>query len=327
MSNLQKPKLFITRKLPQAVEARAIESYHADLNLSDEIYSQKDLINRLTRAETTPDALLVTVTDRIDRELIAALPASIRMIATFSVGYDQIDIKAASARGIAVSNTPDVLTDATADIALLLMLGAARGARGGEAAIRNAQWKNWAPTGYLGTHMTGKRLGIYGMGRIGRAVARRVRAFDMEIHYHNRTRLPQSQEDGAIFHDNVQSLFSASDFLSLHAASTPETRNIINRESLSWLPEGAILINTARGDLVDDDALISALANTSLAAAGLDVFRNEPDMDPRYRALPNTFLLPHLGSATLETRNAMGFCALDNLDAFFAGQTPPNLIV
>jgi len=327
MSNLQKPKLFITRKLPQAVEARAIESYHADLNLSDEIYSQKDLIDRLTRAETTPDALLVTVTDRIDRELIAALPASIRMIATFSVGYDQIDIKAASARGIAVSNTPDVLTDATADIALLLMLGAARGARGGEAAIRNAQWKNWAPTGYLGTHMTGKRLGIYGMGRIGRAVARRARAFDMEIHYHNRTRLPQSQEDGAIFHDNVQSLFSASDFLSLHAASTPETRNIINRESLSWLPEGAILINTARGDLVDDDALISALANTSLAAAGLDVFRNEPDMDPRYRALPNTFLLPHLGSATLETRNAMGFCALDNLDAFFAGQTPPNLIV
>jgi len=327
MSNLQKPKLFITRKLPQAVEARAIESYHADLNLSDEIYSQKDLIDRLTRAETTPDALLVTVTDRIDRELIAALPASIRMIATFSVGYDQIDIKAASARGIAVSNTPDVLTDATADIALLLMLGAARGARGGEAAIRNAQWKNWAPTGYLGTHMTGKRLGIYGMGRIGRAVARRARAFDMEIHYHNRTRLPQSQEDGAIFHDNVQSLFSASDFLSLHAASTPETRNIINRESLSWLPEGAILINTARGDLVDDDALISALANTSLAAAGLDVFRNEPDIDPRYRALPNTFLLPHLGSATLETRNAMGFCALDNLDAFFAGQTPPNLIV
>ncbi len=327
MSNLQKPKLFITRKLPQAVEARAIESYHADLNLSDEIYSQKDLIDRLTRAETTPDALLVTVTDRIDRELIAALPASIRMIATFSVGYDQIDIKAASARGIAVSNTPDVLTDATADIALLLMLGAARGARGGEAAIRNAQWKNWAPTGYLGTHMTGKRLGIYGMGRIGRAVARRARAFDMEIHYHNRTRLPQSQEDVAIFHDNVQSLFSASDFLSLHAASTPETRNIINRESLSWLPEGAILINTARGDLVDDDALISALANTSLAAAGLDVFRNEPDIDPRYRALPNTFLLPHLGSATLETRNAMGFCALDNLDAFFAGQTPPNLIV
>ena len=175
MSNLQKPKLFITRKLPQAVEARAIESYHADLNLFDEIYSQKDLIDRLTRAETTPDALLVTVTDRIDRELIAALPASIRMIATFSVGYDQIDIKAASARGIAVSNTPDVLTDATADIALLLMLGAARGARGGEAAIRNAQWKNWAPTGYLGTHMTGKRLGIYGMGRIGRDLFKRVR--------------------------------------------------------------------------------------------------------------------------------------------------------
>lgn len=327
MPQPDKPTIFVTRKLPEAVEARASETYHANFNVSDEIYSQKDLIDRLTACETPPDALLVTVTDRIDRALIGALPASIRMIATFSVGYDQIDIEAAKARGITVSNTPGVLTDATADIALLLMLGAARGASAGEQAIRQSTWKNWAPTGYLGLHMTGKRLGIYGMGRIGQAVAKRARAFDMEIHYHNRTRLDPDLELGARYHESAKSLFQSSDFLSIHAASTSETRNIINAQSLGWLPKDAVLINTARGDLVDDDALIAALKTGQLAAAGLDVFRNEPNIDPRYKTLPNAFLLPHLGSATVETRNAMGFCALDNLDAFFAGRTPPNRIV
>ncbi|MEQ9520140.1 MAG: D-glycerate dehydrogenase [Parvibaculum sp.] len=327
MSKPQKPKLFITRKLPPAVEARIAKTYHAEFNAADDIYSQKELIERLNLKGSAPQALLVTVTDKIDAGLIAALPATIRMIATFSVGYDQIDIAAAEARGIIVSNTPDVLTDATADIALLLMLGAARGAATGEAAIRKAIWKNWAPTGYLGTHMSGKRLGLYGMGRIGRAVAKRARAFDMEIHYHNRTKLSEAEEQGAVFHSTPQSLLAVSDFLSLHAASTPQTRNFINAESLGWLPDGAILINTARGDLVDDDALITALTQGRLAAAGLDVFRNEPNIDPRYKTLPNTFLLPHLGSATVETRNAMGFCALDNLDAFFAGNAPPNRIV
>jgi lactate dehydrogenase-like 2-hydroxyacid dehydrogenase len=319
---MSRPKILVTRKLPEAVETRLQRDYQSDLNESDQIYAQEELIDRAANA----DALLVTVTDRLDAALIDRLPASIAMIATFSVGYDQIDVSAAKERNIIVSNTPDVLTDATADIALLLMLGAARGAGPGEAAVRQATWRNWAPTGYLGLDVTGKRLGILGMGRIGQAVARRARGFDMEIHYHNRSRLPASQESGARFHDNPESLFNQSDFLSLHAASTPQTRNIINEDSLSQLPDGAVLINTARGDLVDDDALISALKSGKIAAAGLDVYNGEPNLDPRYRTLPNTFLLPHLGSATRETRDAMGFCALDNLDAFFAGQTPPNLI-
>lgn len=316
------PRILVTRKLPAAVEARLRRDYQAELNETDKIYGQDELLARTK----DKDALLVTVTDRIDRSFIESLPHSVRMIATFSVGYDQIDVAAASERNIVVSNTPDVLTDATADIALLLLLGAARGAGRGEAAIRQGIWKNWAPTGYLGTHVTGKRLGIFGMGRIGQAVATRARGFDMEIHYHNRHRLPANRERGAIFHETADSLFEVSDFLSLHAASTPETRNIVNRTSLARLPEGAILVNAARGDLVDDDALIEALSTGKLAAVGLDVYRGEPDLDPRYRTLPNTFLLPHLGSATRETRNAMGFCALDNLDAFFAGNSPPNRV-
>ena len=319
---MPRPSILVTRKLPPDVETRAARDYQAEFNQSDELFTQEEL---LTRARGK-DALLVTVTDRIDRDLIAQLPDSIRMIATFSVGYDQIDVVAAQERGIAVSNTPDVLTDATADIALLLMLGAARGAGTGEAAIRQNSWKNWAPTGYLGTHMTAKRLGILGMGRIGQAVAHRARAFGMKIHYHNRSRLPQDLESGARFHPQLREMLPHCDFLYVHAASTPQTRNIINRQTLSLLPPGAILINTARGDLVDDEALIEALSSGSLAAAGLDVFRGEPDIDPRYRTLSNTFLLPHLGSATLETRNAMGFRAPDNLDAFFRGERPPHLV-
>ncbi len=296
------------------------KDYQPDLNGSDEIYGQEELIERAKSA----DALLVTVTDTLNREVIERLPRSIQMIATFSVGYDQIDVAAAQERKIAVSNTPGVLTNATADIAMLLLLGAARGAGNGEQAIRQNTWRNWAPTGFLGRDLTGKRLGILGMGRIGRAVAKRAQAFDMEIHYHNRSQLPEHEEAGAHYHDSLESLLPNCDFLSIHAASTPQTRGIINTGTLQALPPGAIIVNTARGDLVDDNALISALKSGHIGAAGLDVFNDEPQLDPRYRTLPNTFLLPHLGSATLETRNAMGFCALDNLDAFFAGKALPN---
>lgn len=317
---MSKPRILVTRKLPPAVEERLRKDYQPDLNGSDEIYGQEELIERAKGA----DALLVTVTDAINRNVIERLPQSIQMIATFSVGYDQIDVAAAQERKITVSNTPGVLTNATADIALLLLLGAARGAGNGEHAIRQNTWQNWAPTGFLGRDLTGKRLGILGMGRIGRAVAKRARAFDMEIHYHNRRQLSEQEEAGAHFHDSMESLLPNCDFLSVHAASTPQTRGIINAETLQALPRGAIIVNTARGDLVDDNALISALESGHIGAAGLDVFNDEPRLDPRYRTLPNTFLLPHLGSATLETRNAMGFCALDNLDAFFAGKTLPN---
>eukprot|EP00439_Symbiodinium_sp_Y106_P089577 s1_g2113.t1 len=320
---MSKPRILVTRKLPPAVEQRLQKEYQPDLNRSDEIYGQEELLTRTKNA----DALLVTVTDKIDGGLIAQLPETVKMIATFSVGYDQIDIRAADERGIVVSNTPGVLTDATADIAMLLLLGAARGAGTGEAAIRQNTWNNWAPTGYLGRDFTRKRLGILGMGRIGQAVAKRARAFDMEIHYHNRNRVSDEEEAGARYHDRLENLLPHCDFLSVHAASTPETRGIINSTTLSLLPQGAIVVNTSRGDLVDDDALIDALMSGQVGAAGLDVFNNEPDLDPRYRSLPNTFLLPHLGSATLETRTAMGFCALDNLDAFFSGRTVPNRIL
>jgi lactate dehydrogenase-like 2-hydroxyacid dehydrogenase len=319
---MHRPRLFVTRKLPPAVEARAARDYEAVFNNGDTLPSGEDIL----AGAAGMDGLLVTVTDRINAALIQALPESIRIIATFSVGYDHIDVAAAKARGIIVTNTPDVLTDATAEIALLLMLGAARNATSSIAALRGGEWKNWAPTGMLGTELTGKRLGILGLGRIGRATALRARAFGMVIHYHSRTRLPAELEAGAIYHESVESLFHISDVLSIHCASTPETRDLINRDTIALLPEGAIIVNTARGDIVDDDALIAALTSGRLSAAGLDVFNNEPNLHPGYLSLPNAFLLPHLGSATLETRNAMGFRALDNLDAFFAGRTPGDLI-
>ncbi len=237
-----------------------------------------------------------------------------------------MDIPAATARGIAVTNTPDVLTGATAEIALLLMLGAARGATSAISTLRKGEWNKWSPTGMLGIELSGKRLGILGFGRIGRATAARARAFGMEIHYHSRHRVSPELEEGAIYHADSASLFRVSDVLSIHCASTPETRGLVNRDTLALLPPGAILVNTARGDIVDDEALIEALASGRIAAAGLDVFNNEPNFHPGYLALSNAFLLPHLGSATRETRNAMGFRALDNLDAFFAGKTPPDQV-
>src|SRR5262249_347669 len=240
-------------------------------------------------------------------ETIAKLPESIKVIATFSVGYEHIDVNACKKRGIVVGNTPGVLTDATADIALLLMLGAARGAANGEHVIRTNSWSIWGPTSMLGTHMTGKRLGIYGMGRIGQAVARRARAFDMTIHYHNRRRLPAEQEYGAIFHADAEAMLPHCDFLSINAPSSPETNGCLDAKRIAMLPDGAIVVNTARGPIVDDEALIAALKSGKLAAAGLDVYTGEPNIHPGYRSVMNAFLLPHLGSATVDTRNAMGF--------------------
>lgn len=319
---MPRPRLFVTRKLPPDVEARLDRDYEATLNPGDGLPTRETILE----GADGKDGLLVTVTDRIDARLIGALPDSVKIIATFSVGYDHIDLAAAKACGIAVTNTPDVLTDATAEIALLLMLGAARQATSAIATLRSGQWKNWAPTGMLGMELTGKRLGILGLGRIGRATARRARAFGMEVHYHNRRRLVAEMEEGAIYHPDVESLFHISDVLSLHCASTPETRRIVNRDTIRLMPENAIVVNTARGDIVDDEALIEALASGRLAAAGLDVFANEPNLHPAYLGLPNAFLLPHLGSATRETRNAMGFRALDNLDDFFAGRPPRDAL-
>ena len=316
------PKLRVTRRLPDSVEQRISSNFNALLNDSDTILKPEELAG----AAEGCAGILITPTEKMTAEAIESLPDSIKIISTFSVGYDHIDVEAASARGIAVTNTPDVLTDATADIALLLLLGAARGASWGEKAVRTDTWGAWSPTHPLGFEVTGKRLGVLGMGRIGQAVAKRARAFEMTVHYHNRSRLSADLEQGAQYHDTVDGLLEVSDFLSINCASTPETRALLNADAIARMPDGAIVVNTARGDIVDDDALISALQGGKLAAAGLDVFRGEPDIDPRYRTLENTFLLPHLGSATIETRIAMGMRAVDNLEAFFKGETPGDLL-
>jgi lactate dehydrogenase-like 2-hydroxyacid dehydrogenase len=317
------PRLLVTRRLPQEVEARLAKAYQAELNADDHPMSEADIL----AAAADKDALLITPMDKsFATGIIAKLPASVKIVATFSVGYEHVDIAAARQRSIAVTNTPDVLTDATADIALLLMLGAARGAYWGERMVREDRWSSWSPTAPLGFDVSRKRLGILGMGRIGQAVAKRARAFDMELHYHNRRAVAADLAHGARFHADLFDMLPFSDFLSINCASTPETRGLVNEKLIARLPDGAIIVNSARGDIVDDDALIAALKSGRLAAAGLDVFRNEPKIDPRYRSLDNVFLLPHLGSATRDTRIAMGMRAADNLDAYFAGRKPADLL-
>ena len=320
---MTKAAVLVTRRLPQAVEARIQRDYQARFNSEDRVYSSQELLQLADGV----DAIIPCHTERLTAEVIAQLAPSVRAICSFSVGFDHIDLAAAKARGITVTNTPEVLSDATAEIAMLLLLGAARRAYEGEQQIRTDSWADWSATHQLGLQVTGKRLGILGMGRVGQILARRARGFDMEIHYYNRRRLDASREAGAIYHDTVEALLPNSDFLSIHCPATPDTHHLVNAERIELLPADAVVVNTARGAVVDDDALIAALQSRRLFAAGLDVFNNEPNIDPRYRALDNTFLLPHIGSATRETRDAMGFRALDNLDAIVAGQEPRDRLV
>ncbi len=317
---MPKPTLLASRMLPAAVEQRARQSYDFRANITDAAYSITELCTRAQGCE----GIIVTPSDRLDASAIAALPASVRIVATFSVGTDHIDLDAARACGLVITNTPDVLTDATAEIALLLILGAARRAAEGMAMIANDAWPGWSPTQLVGQQLSGQRLGILGMGRIGQAVAQRARAFGMTIHYHNRSRLSPDLEAGAIYHADPEALLAVSDILSLHCPATSETTGFLNAQRLALMPPGAIVINTARGPVIDEPALIAALRQGSIAAAGLDVFIGEPNISPEWRSLSNVMLLPHLGSATETTRNAMGFRALDNIDAFFAGQQPPH---
>ncbi len=314
----KKAAVLVTRRLPRAVEERLERDYAARLNRDDRLYSGDELVQLAAGA----DAIIPCHTERLNADVIGRLPSSVRAICSFSVGFDHIDLAAARARGIMVTNTPEVLSDATAEIAILLMLGAARRAYEGERQIRTDTWADWSATYQLGLQVTGKRLGILGMGRVGRIVAQRARGFDMQIHYFNRNRLPTELEQGATYHDSVEALLPHCDFLSIHCPATPETHHLLNAQRIALLPEGAVVVNTARGAVVDDEALIEALQSGKLFAGGLDVFNNEPNIDPRYRELDNTFLLPHIGSATRETRDAMGFRALDNLDAIIAGNEP-----
>ncbi len=317
-----KPAILVTRDVPEAVEERLRRDYDPRLNPQDRLYSSDELIERAAEA----DAILLCHTEHMTAEVIGRLPGRIRVLANYSVGVDHVDLEAAKARGLIVTNTPDVLSDATAETAILLMLGAARRASEGERMVRAREWTDWSLGFMVGSQITGKRLGIIGMGRVGQVVARRGRGFEMEIHYHNRRRLDAAGEAGAVYHASVEDLLPHCDVLSIHCPATPETRGLIDAQRIALLPDGAILVNTARGAVIKDAALIAALRSGKLTAAGLDVFNNEPDIDPAYRELDNTFLLPHIGSATRETRDAMGFRALDNLDAVFAGHEPGDRV-
>ena len=318
----ERPRVLAARRFPPEIEARLAREFRATLNPADRIYPPAELV----AAAREHDAVVCVPSERFSREVLEQVAGSLRIIATFSVGFEHIDVAAARDLGIVVTNTPDVLTDATADAAMLCLLAAARRGAEGDRFVRGGRWKRWHSMLMLGVHVTGKRLGILGMGRIGQAFARRARGFDMEIHYHNRRRLPPDREHGAVFHPDPADLLAVSDVLSIHCPSSPETRRFLNAERIAMLPQGAIVVNTARGDVVDDDALIAALRSGRLAAAGLDVFDGEPDLHPDYLELENAFLMPHLGSATYETRLAMGATCLDNLAAFFAGRPCPQAL-
>lgn len=316
------PRILVTRKMMPGAETRIAAAFRATLNPDDRPMSLEEVLEQAARH----DGILLTSFDKFGPGFIPALPASIRIIATHSVGYDHLSIPQAKEKGVAVTNTPGVLTDATADIALLLILGAARGASWGDRMVREDRWGATTLISPMGHDVSGRRLGILGMGRIGQAVAKRARAFGMELHYHSRQPIAPQLTHGARYHTRLEDMLPHCDFLSINCASTPETRGLVNGSAIARLPDGAIVVNTARGDIVDDGALIAALTSGKLAAAGLDVFNGEPAIDPRYRNLDNVFLLPHIGSATPATRSAMAHKCIDNLEQFFRGERPTDLL-
>lgn len=315
---MTKPRLWITRRLSDATLERAARDYDVTINYDDTPVSADQII----AASAEFDAIMPCHSEHFLAEVSAQLNPRLRIIANHSVGVDHCDLPALAARGITVTNTPDVLSDATAELAMLLVLGAARHAVAGDRIVRSGRWDSWSPAFMVGKQVTGARVGIIGMGRVGQAFAAKARGFDMDVHYYNRNALSVEQAHGAVYHDNIDSLLAVSDFLSLHCPATPQTFNLMDARRFAQLPKGAVVVNTARGALVDEDALMAALDTGQVAAAGLDCFKVEPGGNPKLAAYDNVFMLPHIGSATRQTRDAMGFRALDNLDAFFAGQTP-----
>jgi len=318
-----KPVVLVTRKLPDTVEKKLAEKFDVILNPEDRLYTTDELLDLAEKA----DAIMPCHTEKFPAETIARLPARVKAIANFSVGVDHVDLEAAKSRRIIVTNTPDVLSDATAEIAMLLMLGAARRASEGDRLVRSRQWKDWSPAFMVGRQITGKRLGILGLGRVGQVVARRARGFDMTIHYHNRKPLDTEQAAGAVYHASVEALLAQIDVLSIHCPATAQTAGLLNQQRIAVMHRDAIVVNTSRGGVVDDEALVDALKTGTIAAAGLDVYNGEPSaIHPGYRQLDNVFLLPHIGSATSETRNAMGYRAIDNLVAIFSGKEPGDRV-
>ena len=312
-------RVVVTRKLPDSVEAKLAGRFRAELNPVDTPFGR----DRLEDAMRGCDVLVPSVRDRIDEALIAGAGESLRLIANFGAGTDNIDLAAARARGIAVTNTPGVLTDDTADLVMALILMGPRRLGEGERNLRAGLWRGWGPTDQLGRSLTGKALGIVGMGRIGGALARRARAFGMAVHYHNRRPVPG--EDARYWPD-LDSMLPGMDVVSLNAPYGPETHHLIDRRRLGLMHPDSWLINAARGGLVDEDALIEALSEGRIAGAGLDVYPNEPEVDPRLLELRNLVLLPHLGSATLETRTAMGEKVFANIAAFADGRELPDRV-
>jgi lactate dehydrogenase-like 2-hydroxyacid dehydrogenase len=313
-----RPKVVVTRRLPQPVEAELRRDFDARLNQDDRALGP----DGLQEALRSSDALLCTVTDRLTAEVLSAEPLRARMLANFGVGFNHIDTSAAKARGLAVSNTPDVLTEATADIAITLLLMVSRRTGEGERHVRAGAWTGWRPTHLLGTQVSGKLLGLVGMGRIARAVARRAHhGFGMRVIFHDPfPPLPSEAADlGAEPRSSLEQVLEEADFVSLHCPAMPETRHLMNRERLGRMRRSAFLVNTARGDVVDEAALVEALKKGTIAGAGLDVYEQEPKVSPELLSMENVVLLPHLGSATQETRVAMGMRALENLRLFFSG--------
>ena len=305
-------KILVTRKLLQSNEERLKTLYDVKLNFNDELYSQKKLIELSQGC----DGVLSALTDKLDADTINKLPKSVKILSNFAVGFGNIDLEAAKKINIAVTNTPEVLTDATAEIGILLILGACRRASEGIEGAKASNWKLSADY-LICKQLTATRLGILGMGRIGKKLAKIAKSLGMVIHYHNRSKLSSDKEEGATYHKDLKSLLSVSDVLSVCCPASKETINIINKETLEYLPKGAVVTNVARGDIVDDEALIDALNRRKVYAVGLDVYKGEPNLNPGYLKHKSAFILPHLGSATKETRTAMANLAIDNLEEFF----------
>ena len=314
-------KILITRKLLKENDERIKKIFDTEFNTKDKLYNDEELISLAKGC----DGILSFTTTSLNKEVIEKLPDSIKIIANYAVGFGNIDVEAAKSRGITVTNTPEVLTDATADISILLLLGASRRAYEGRKDAEKENW-NWSSDYLIGKQMSGKKLGIIGMGRIGRAVAKRARAFDMEIHYHNRSQLESNLENGAIFHKDIKDLFRNSEFLSINCPGSKDTENLINEETLKCFPDKVVIANAARGEVIEDEAMINAMKSGKVFGLGLDVYRGEPKINQKYLELNNLFLLPHLGSATKKTRIAMGDRAIDNLEVFFSGKVPKDQV-
>ncbi|WP_417459650.1 2-hydroxyacid dehydrogenase [Kordiimonas sp.] len=323
--NRQRPKVIVTRKLPDNIETRMAELFDVTLNLADKPLDKV----ALQKAVAEADVIVPTVTDSIDAEVIAAAGKKLKLIANFGAGVNHIDVAAAQEKGIAVTNTPGVLTEDTADLAMALLLSVPRRLFEGEKILRAGDWTGWTPTFLMGHRIQGKRLGIIGMGRIGTAIARRAKAFNMAVHYHKRKRLPADIESEleATYWDDLDEMLSRMDFVSVNCPLTEDTHHLMDRARLKKLQPHAVIINTARGEIIDEEALADLIEVGRIAGAGLDVFEQEPEINPKLLELDNVVLLPHMGSATYEARMAMGEKVLINIRAFVDGHRPPDRVL